>query len=96
VRFPAPLQEEAGSCPSIRPLRIVLVRGERMTLVAGERLGAFIVLRDEDGGRHAIRLGAVLAVSDADCDQGSTVLQLAGNRNVLILAPMDEVLRWLT
>ncbi len=65
-----------------------------MTLVSAERIGAFILFRDEDGLRHAVRLGAVMAASDADCDQGATVVHLTGNRTVLVASGLDEVLRW--
>lgn len=63
-------------------------------MVAGERVGGFIVLTDEEGLRHAVRLGAVLALSDADGAGTDTVMQLPGNRAVTIRHPIDEVLAW--
>ncbi len=62
--------------------------------VSGERVGPFIVFRDSDGLRHAVRLGAVLAISDADDQQGMTWLSISGRRQVIIHAPLEDVLRW--
>lgn len=56
------------------------------------RAGAFAVLEDEDGRRHAIRLGAVLGLSDGDDARGTTVLHAPGNRVVVIDAPLEDVL----
>lgn len=62
--------------------------------VVSERHGAFLAFRDENGIRHAIRLIAVLAVSDADDSQDATILQLPGGRFVSIRAALDDVLAW--
>ena len=64
-------------------------------MVAGERIGGFVVLVDEDGLRHAVRCHAVLALSDADGTGSDTVLQMSGNRVVTIRRPLSEVLTWL-
>ena len=64
--------------------------------VTGMRVGAFVVLTDDEGLRQAIRLGSVLALSDADNCQDTAVMQLPGGRTVLIYAPLEEVLRWFT
>lgn len=64
-------------------------------VVTGRRIGAFVVLADEDGRRHAVRLGSVLALSDGDERQDTTAMQLPGGRAVLIQPPLDEVLGWL-
>ena len=63
-------------------------------VITGMRTGAFIVFTDDEGLRHAVRLGTVLALSDADSAQDATVMQLPGGRCVLIRAPLDEVLLW--
>lgn len=63
-------------------------------LASGQRVGAFVVFADENGLRHAVRLGSVLALSDGDERQDTTVMQLPGGRAVLIQVPLDEVLDW--
>ena len=63
-------------------------------MVAGERVGGFVVMTDEDGLHHAVRCQAVLALSDADGAGNDTVLQLSGNRAVTVRRPMREVLEW--
>ena len=63
-------------------------------LVAGERVAGFVVLTDRDGLRHAVRAGAVLALSDAGDAGGETVMQLTGSRAVVVRRPMHEVLDW--
>ena len=56
-------------------------------LVAGERVGAFVVFIDEDGLRHAVRCQAVLALSDADGAGSDTILQLTGKPGRQTAAP---------
>ena len=63
-------------------------------LVTGERVGGFVLFLDEDGLRHAVRCGAVLALSDADSGGRETVMQLPGGRAVLIRRSVAEVLDW--
>lgn len=63
-------------------------------LAAGRRIGAFVVFTDENGLRHAVRLGSVLALSDGDDRQDTTVLQLPGGRAILIQAPLGDVVGW--
>jgi hypothetical protein len=63
-------------------------------LASGQRVGAFVVFSDENGVRYAVRLGSVLALSDGDDRQDTTVAQLPGGRAVLIQAPLEEVLGW--
>jgi hypothetical protein len=63
-------------------------------LASGQRVGAFVVFVDDTGARCAVRLGSVLALSDGDDRQDTTVAQLPGGRAVLIQAPLEEVLRW--
>ena len=43
---------------------------------------------------HAVRLGAVLALSDGDEMRDATVIQFAGGRAVRVPAPLEEVVRW--
>ena len=64
--------------------------------VTGMRVGAFVILTDDEGLRHAVRLGSVLALSDADSCQDAAVMLMPGGRTVLIRAPLEEVLRWFT
>lgn len=60
----------------------------------GARGGAFVVFSDENGVRCAVRPGAVLALSDGDEAQDTTVMQLPGGRAVRVLALLEEVLAW--
>lgn len=60
-------------------------------IVADERLSGFIVFTDVNG-LHAVRLGSVLAVSDADDTRDRTCQQLPGSRAVLVDATWDEVM----
>lgn len=63
-------------------------------IVSGGRVGGFVVFTDGDGLRHAVRPGAVLTLSDGD-DMGEiTMMQMPGNRAVLIRRRLDEVLEW--
>ena len=63
--------------------------------VSGRRIGPFLLLVDCDGMRHAVRLGSVMALSDGDEAQDTTVVQFPGGRSLRILAPLEEVLDWL-
>ena len=65
------------------------------TLLRGERAGPFLVFTDQDGLRHAVRLTAVLALSDADPAQDGTLVQLAGQRALVVAVPLEEALGWL-
>ena len=56
------------------------------------RVGTFIVLRDEDGLRHAVKLSAILAVSDTDATGSTTVIQLTANRTAIVRRSFEEVL----
>lgn len=64
------------------------------TISMGQRVGAFVVLVDEGGTRHAVRLSTILAISDADEHKMSSVLQVPGNRRIIVDVGFDEVLRW--
>ena len=63
-------------------------------VVGGVRHGPFIVFTDLDGSRHAVRLSSVAAVSDLDQSQDATLLQLPGQRAVVVMKPFNEVLGW--
>lgn len=65
-----------------------------VSLAEGRRVGAFVVFADDEGVRHAVRLGAVLVLSDADACQDATVLQMPGGRALLIRASFEAVLTW--
>ena len=60
------------------------------------RVGAFVLLVDDNGVRYAVRLGAVLAMSDGDESRDTTIMQMPGGRAVLIRTPLEEVLTWFT
>ncbi|KAA0686188.1 MULTISPECIES: hypothetical protein [Alphaproteobacteria] len=60
----------------------------------GQRVAGFILLKDVDGKRHAVRPGAFQALSDADEDGDETIAQIGFSRQVRILRPLDEVLTW--
>lgn len=64
------------------------------SLAEGRRVGAFIVFADDEGVRHAVRLGAVLVLSDADSCQDTTVIQMPGGRALLVRTSFEEVLAW--
>ncbi len=58
------------------------------------RMGAFVVFRDEDGLRHAVKLGAVLAVSDADDTGSMTAITMSANRVAVVREGFEQVLAW--
>jgi hypothetical protein len=63
-------------------------------LVAGQRLGPFIVFRDEDGLRHAVRQGAIMTISETGETGESTFIQLTGQRSATVHRSFDQVLAW--
>jgi hypothetical protein len=60
----------------------------------GERHGQFVIFEDGDGGRHAVRVVALLAASGLDQFRDATVLQLTGGRAVVVRMPLEGVLDW--
>jgi len=64
------------------------------TAATGRRMGPFVMFADNDGLRHAVRLGSVLALSDADACCETTLLLMPGGRVLLIQFPLNEVLQW--
>jgi len=63
-------------------------------LLTGERVGGFLLFVDQDGLRHAVRVNTVLALSDGDTGQDTTVLVLSGGRAVVVQLPLDKALSW--
>ncbi len=66
-----------------------------MDVHQGERVGGYVIFLDHEGLRHAVRPGAVVAASDADPCQDSTVVQLPGGRFLMVQAPLERILEWL-
>lgn len=64
-------------------------------LINGERIGTYLVFKDEDGLRHAIRSSAVLAFSESLEGADLTIMQMSGNRAIVIRRPLEIVLSWL-
>lgn len=66
-----------------------------MSLAAlGRRLGPFVLFADANGLRHAVRLGLVVALSDADEHQDATIMMMPGGRLVMIGESLEEVVGW--
>ena len=63
-------------------------------MLTGRRVGPFVIFVDGDCRRHAVRLASVLALSDGDEQQETSIMQLPGGRAVRICAPLEEVLSW--
>ena len=63
-------------------------------LINGQRQGPFLILEDEL--RHAVRLGAILSVSEMSGDCSATVVQLSGKRSAVVRQSFEQVLSWLT
>lgn len=59
-----------------------------------QRAGGFVLLRDMAGQRHALRLGAIQAVSE-DTETGRTLLSCAGGRVLVLEADFETVLQLL-
>lgn len=66
-----------------------------MDIDQGTQVGRYVVLRDHNGLRHAIRRGSVVAASDSDPCQDATLLQLPGGRALVVAEPFETVLAWL-
>ena len=61
-------------------------------LQEGERIGRFLVLRDQDGCLHAVAAGAVSILREVD---DGTLLMLPGGKMLLVARAMRTVLAWL-
>ena len=58
------------------------------------RSGPFVVFSDSDGLRHAIRLGGITALSDADECRDTTLLLIHGGKLLVLQESLDEVVQW--
>lgn len=56
-----------------------------------QRWGPYLLLRDEQGRRHLIRLGAVQMLADVDEFHDTTVVVVAG-RSITVPCPLDDLL----
>ena len=60
-----------------------------------QRHGGFLVLTDTTGRRHAVRIGALAGLSDADDDRAETIVQLPGGRYFVVAVPLEDFLAML-
>jgi len=67
-----------------------------MNVKSGNRIGIFLLLIDQDGCRHAIRLNSIVSFHDQDPCADTTVLALSGGRNIIVPASFDEVAYWIS
>ena len=58
----------------------------------GDRVGRFLLLRDQDGCLHAVAAGAVSIMREVD---DGTLLMLPGGKMLVIGRAMRTVLAWL-
>ncbi len=61
-------------------------------LLSGVRVGPFVVFKDADGMRHAVRQGAILAISEHEGDV--VTISMTGSRSALVRQAFDKVLSW--
>ncbi len=61
-------------------------------LEEGERVGRFLILRDQDGCLHAVAAGAVSVLREKD---DGTLLMMSGGRMLSVPRAMRTVLSWL-
>ncbi len=61
-------------------------------LLSGVRVGPFVVFKDADGMRHAVRQGAILAISEHEGDV--VTISMTGSRSALVRQAFDRVLAW--
>jgi len=64
-----------------------------MKYASGDRLGSYIVFRDAEGRRHAVRQTAVLGVHETD--EMQTAVSLPGGRIALLPERFGTVIEWL-
>lgn len=60
----------------------------------GERIGPYLLLRDQSGLRHLARMNSVRLVSEID-EIGGETLMVISSRPIRLAASLDEVLAWL-
>lgn len=58
----------------------------------GERVGRFVVMRDLDGGTHAVAAGSVAAVCQTD---DGCLMMLPGGKLLHVGHPLTTILAWL-
>lgn len=58
-----------------------------------QRIGPFVVFRDRHGTRHAIRLGSIQALCDAD-ETDTTILLMSGGKCAVVEESLEAVLLW--
>lgn len=63
-------------------------------MIQAERNGPFVVLRDVEGRRHALRANAIIGISEADEVGDESVLAIQGGRLLLVNASVDEIVGW--
>ena len=61
-------------------------------LEEGTRVGRFLVVRDIDGQRHAVAVGAVSALGETE---HGVLLLLSGGRLIHVPQPLEQMLHWL-
>ena len=61
-------------------------------ILSGVRVGPFLVFKDADGLRHAVRQGAIMSISE--CEGDVTSIVMTGSRTALIRQTFDRVLTW--
>ncbi len=69
--------------------------GQMLQAGSCERRGSTLVFHDQDGIRHAVRVSAIIAVSDADATRDATIVQLPGSRFLMLRVCLDEVVGWI-
>jgi hypothetical protein len=57
-----------------------------------DRVGPYVLVRDDKGLRHALKWSAIAALSDADESAAETIVQLHGGRSFTVCRPLDEIL----
>ncbi len=61
-------------------------------LMSGVRIGPWVVFRDQEGMRHAVKQGAILTISETD--QDLVTIQMTGSRTATVRQAFDRVLAW--
>ena len=66
-----------------------------MDATDGQRVAGYLVLRDAEGRRHALRATTILGVSELDDAGDECLLVLPGGRLLRVHKSLDAVLSWL-
>ena len=61
-------------------------------ILSGVRIGPFVVFKDENGLRHAVRQGAIMSISE--CDGDMVTIQMTGSRTALVRQAFERVITW--